>query len=53
MQKEKRGRKPIKESLKKIAVQLYVERHKIEKLGGIETTKDILINYIENKTKKR
>lgn len=49
MGKEKRGRKPIEENIKKKAIQIYVEQYKIDKLGGQENTKNIILNYIEIK----
>jgi len=46
---ETRGRKPIEQSLKKIVVQLYLERYKIDNIGGIDKAKEILINHLESK----
>ena len=46
---EKRGRKPIEQRLQKIAVQLYLERYKIDNIGGIDKAKEIIINYLESK----
>ena len=49
---ETRGRKPIEQRLQKIAVQLYLERYKIDNIGGIDKAKEILINHIESKLKE-
>ena len=49
---EKRGRKPLEQRLQKIAVQLYLERYKIDNIGGIEKAKEILINHLESKLKE-
>jgi hypothetical protein len=46
---EKRGRKPVEESLRKIAIQIYLERYKIDKIGGIEKAQEILINHLQTK----
>lgn len=48
---EKRGRKRIEESLKKVSVQIYIERHKIDELGGLGKVRNILLTHIENKIK--
>ena len=44
-----RGRKPIEQRLQKIAIQIYLERYKIENVGGIDKAKEILINHLESK----
>jgi hypothetical protein len=49
MAKETRGRKPVEEHLRKIGVQVYFERYKIEQLGGIENVQSLLLECIENK----
>jgi hypothetical protein len=46
---ETRGRKPIEQRLQKIAIQIYLERYKIENVGGIDKAKEILINHLESK----
>jgi len=46
---EKRGRKPVEESLRKIGIQIYLERYKIDKIGGIEKAQEILINHLQTK----
>lgn len=43
---EKRGRKPLEKAMQKIAIQLYLERYKIDNVGGIEKAKEILINHL-------
>jgi hypothetical protein len=43
---ETRGRKPIEQRLQKIAIQLYLERYKIDNIGGIDKAKEILINHL-------
>tara|TARA_R110000868_G_scaffold154729_1_gene380853 strand:+ start:8264 stop:8455 length:192 start_codon:yes stop_codon:yes gene_type:complete len=43
---ETRGRKPIEKSLQKIAIQLYLERYKVDNIGGVEKAKEILINHL-------
>jgi hypothetical protein len=48
---EKRGRKPLDESLRKIAIQIYLERYKVDKVGGIDKAQEILINHLESKLK--
>ena len=48
---EKRGRKPVSPEKKKIAVQIYLEQQCIDKLGGIDTTKSKLLNYIKRHEK--
>ena len=47
---EKRGRKPVAPEKKKTAVQIYLEQQCIDKLGGIDTLKLKLLNYINEKT---
>jgi hypothetical protein len=32
-------------------VQIYIERHKIDELGGLGKVRNILLNHIENKIK--
>jgi len=49
MVQETRGRKPVKEHLRKIGVQVFFEQYKIEQLGGLENVKNLLIEYVENK----
>jgi len=46
---ETRGRKPIEKRLQKIAIQLYLERYKIDNVGGIDKAKEIIINHLESK----
>lgn len=46
---EKRGRKALDESLRKIAIQIYLERYKIDKIGGIEKAQEILIKHLQTK----
>mgnify|MGYP001205223139 CR=1 FL=1 len=46
---ETRGRKPIEQRLQKIAIQIYLERYKIDNVGGIDKAKEILINHLESK----
>jgi len=48
---ETRGRKPIEQRLQKIAIQIYLERYKIDNVGGIDKAKEILINHLESKLK--
>jgi hypothetical protein len=48
---EKRGRKPVAPEKKKIAVQIYLEQQCIDKIGGIDTTKLKLLNYIKRHEK--
>jgi hypothetical protein len=48
---ETRGRKPIEKAMQKISVQLYLERYKIDNVGGIDKAKEILINHLESKLK--
>jgi len=48
---EKRGRKPVAPELRKIAIQIYLEKQSIDRIGGIETTKQKLINYIKRHEK--
>jgi hypothetical protein len=48
---EKRGRKPLDESLRKIVIQIYLERYKVDKVGGIDKAQEILINHLESKLK--
>ena len=48
---EKRGRKPLDESLRKISIQIYLERYKVDKVGGIDKAQEILINHLESKLK--
>jgi hypothetical protein len=43
---ETRGRKPIEKAMQKIAIQLYLERYKIDNIGGIDKAKEILINHL-------
>ena len=51
MVKEKRGRKPVAPERKKIAVQIYLEQQSIDKIGGIDITKQKLLNYIKRHEK--
>ena len=48
---EKRGRKPVSPEKKKTAVQIYLEQQCIDKLGGIDTIKLKLLNYIKRHEK--
>ena len=43
---ETRGRKPIEKAMQKVAIQLYLERYKIENIGGIDKAKEILTNHL-------
>jgi hypothetical protein len=43
---ETRGRKPIDKAMQKIAIQLYLERYKVENIGGIDKAKEILTNHL-------
>lgn len=38
----KRGRKPVLPELKKTKLQIYIERHKIDELGGLEESQNKL-----------
>jgi hypothetical protein len=48
---EKRGRKPVAPEKKKVAVQIYLEQQSIDRIGGIDTTKLKLLNYIKRHEK--
>lgn len=43
--KSNKGRKPIED--KKIGVTVYIQGSVIEKNGGIETVKGLILNYIK------
>lgn len=47
--KEKRGRKPLDD--KAIKVSIYPRESTVEKIGGIETAKEIALKAINNKGK--
>jgi hypothetical protein len=44
MVKENRGRKTLSPELKKTKLQIYIERFKIDKLGGIDESQSTLTN---------
>lgn len=43
---ERRGRKTIPDKEKKINVTVYIQRNIIEKLGGIDKTKQLVTNHL-------
>lgn len=49
--KDKRGRKPVEEKMRKISVQIYLERYKIDELGGIENAQQLILNFLKSKLK--
>jgi hypothetical protein len=46
---ETRGRKPIEANMQKILVRIFLQRYKIEKLGGIDKVQEIIFKHIETK----
>lgn len=52
MKVETRGRKAIPDQLKKIAVTIFVSQNEIQRLGGKESLKIKLLNYVTNNTER-
>lgn len=50
VKQETRGRKPLAPELKKVNLQLFVQKYQVDKLGGMKKTKQKLLNYIHEKT---
>ena len=54
VKKETRGRKTLSPELKKTKLQIYIERFKIDKLGGVDKSQTTLTNlfnqFYEKKT---
>lgn len=46
---ETRGRKPLEASMQKVLVRIFLQRYKIEQLGGIDKVQEIIFNHIETK----
>jgi hypothetical protein len=44
VKKETRGRKTLSPELKKTKLQIYIERFKIDKLGGVDKSQTTLTN---------
>jgi len=50
---EKRGRKKVAPDLKKITVQLYIQRNIIDSFGGLEELQTILVKHTIKLHEKR
>jgi hypothetical protein len=49
MEKAKKGRKPLQNRDElKVQVPIYVRKNHIQKLGGMEKTKHIILLFLEN-----
>lgn len=46
---ETRGRKPLEANMQKILVRIFLQRYKIDKLGGIDKVQEIIFKHIETK----
>ena len=46
---ETRGRKPLEANMQKMLVRIFLQRYKIEQLGGIDKVQEIIFKHIETK----
>jgi len=46
---ETRGRKPLEASMQKMLVTIFLQRYKVEQLGGIDKVQEIILKHIETK----
>lgn len=46
---ETRGRKPLEISMQKVLVRIFLQRYKIEQLGGVDKVQEIIFKHLESK----
>jgi len=49
VKKDNRGRKKLDPEMKKIAVQVYITKIDVDRLGGLKQTKNKVLNFLKLK----